>query len=201
MFPEITIETLRNYSWIGYIILLFGMVFEGESVMVLIAAAARLGILSPFFVWLAAVLGVVFGDTFWFLLGGKVGSKLMAKYGKILFISEVRVAALSRYLNSSRAKAGGLIMLAKYLYGFMHLTLVTIGASRLPFRTFIIYTIPAAILWVSIFFTVGFAYANSVAALQDSIPRVLVGLVIIIASVTIISKILGRYFEKKHLQL
>ena len=201
MFPEITIEALREYSWIGYVILLLGMVFEGETVLMSVGAASFFGILSPVWVWISAALGTIFGDILWYFLGNKVGTKLMARYGKILFISEARIAALSRYLNSSQKKAGGLIMLAKYLYGFTHLTLVTIGASRLPFRIFITYTIPAALLWVSIFFAIGFVYADSIAAFQNSVPRVLGGFAMIVLVVTVISKFLGKYFEKKHLKI
>ncbi len=201
MFDSLTIDTLRDYSWLGYAILFIGMVFEGESVLMIVATSSRLGIISPFFVWLFAVAGVIVGDIFWFLLGGKVGAKLLSRYGKILFITEARVAALSRYLNSSQKKAGGLIFLAKYLYGFTHLTLITIGASRLRFRTFIIYTVPAAILWVSIFFAAGYVYADAVKDLENNLPRVLGGLALIIVIVTFVSKLLGRYFEKKHLKI
>lgn len=201
MFDSISIETLREYSWLGYAILLFGMAFEGETIMMLIAAASRFGILSPFFVWFFAILGVIAGDIFWFMVGAKLGTRLLSKYGKILFISEPRVSALKSYLDRSPRRTGVFIILAKYLYGFAHLTLVTLGASRLPLRTFIKYTIPAAIFWVSVFFFLGYVYAQAVETLRNSLPEAAGGFIVLVLIIAASAKFFGNHFEKKHLKL
>lgn len=201
MFDALTIDALRGFSWLGYLILFIGMVFEGESVLVVFAASARFGILYPPAVFLTAVAGVILGDAFWFFVGSKAGTFLLRRYGKILFVSESRIRVLGEYLSRGRRSTGFFIVLAKYLYGFTHMTLLSVGASGFPFRHFIIYTIPSALLWVGIFFGLGFAYAEAVQSLEDRIPLILGGLVIILIIVFLASKALGSYFEKKYLKL
>lgn len=199
MFDALTIDALRGFSWLGYLILFIGMIFEGESVLVVVAAATHYGILSPYIAFLIAFAGVMLGDTFWFLAGSKVGKLILGRYGKLLFVKEERVRVLGAYLRRSRRSTGLFIILAKYLYGFTHLTLVTVGASGFPLRAFVLYTIPAALLWVGIFFGLGYGYANAIHSLEDNIPLILGGLVIMLLLVFFASKALGRYFEKRHL--
>lgn len=105
----------------------------------------------------AAFAGSVTGITISYLLGRTLGIRVVLRYGKYLHITEQRLYGVNRWFDRIGHWA---LMIGYYIPGVRHFTAVVAGTTGLrPFQ-FAIYAYSGALIWVSTFLGIGYAFGE-----------------------------------------
>jgi membrane protein DedA with SNARE-associated domain len=152
---------LSQYQDISYIIFFFGIIAEGEFIVLTAGFLASLGVLFLPLVYIMTILGVIAGDIVWYGAGYRFGDSVIRKIGlgRWRLINEERMKYIESHFNDSTA--GRTLFVAKFLYGLSHITYLLSGAAKLPFKKFIKPAATSSILWSMIFVTLGFFFGHS----------------------------------------
>ena len=160
-----------------------GLLFPGETVFfgaaVYASTTGRISILS---VIAAASAGAILGNLVGFAIGRLVGAPMLARHGWRVGLNARRLA-LGRYLF--REHGGKVVFACRFVSVLRSFNALLAGASAMPWRSFVAWTVAGGIAWPAIHGT--FAYVLGDAARRVSGPfRVLLGVVTIGAVVLIL---------------
>ncbi|MEK7574645.1 MAG: DedA family protein [Patescibacteria group bacterium] len=131
----------------GYLAILIGSLFEGETILIIGGLAVHDGLLDLHLVFLCSLVGTIIGDNIFFLLGRYKGHQLVAKYkffSRLTTVSEKFSGKPGPYLAFSM----------RFLYGFRHLIPFSLGMSSIKTQTFMFFNFLGGLSWVLV---VGFA--------------------------------------------
>ncbi len=133
----------------GYVAVFLGSIFDGEAVVLLSGLLSHENYLS--FPWIIfwALIGAVFNDSFWFLLGRFRGQKILSSwswFGKFL----------GRPVALVGKKPALISFLMRFMYGFRQVVPFSIGMSGLSTKRFFLLNAFGAIIWITVFG--GFGY-------------------------------------------
>jgi len=138
----------------GYVAVLVGTFFEGETVLVLGGFAAHRGYLSLPWVIMAAFIGTLCGDQLFFFLGRKHSQILLARRPSW----KARADKAQRLLERFRTP---LILVFRFMYGLRTVIPFAIGMSTVPTREFIFLNIIGALAWALVVGTGGYLFGNA----------------------------------------
>ncbi|PPG88057.1 DedA family protein [Rathayibacter sp. AY1F3] len=177
--------------------ILAGLVVPGDTIVIVSAT----GVTSPLqFAALAVtvVIGALCGESVGFYLGRWFGPRIRAsRLGRRL--GEKNWLKAERYL----ARRGGFaVFLSRFLPVLHSLIPLTVGMSGMRYRTFMVWTIPACVLWSSAYVGVGAAAAGSYRELSESLHGagyVFVGVIVVFALLVLLGKKLLNRAEARHL--
>jgi membrane protein DedA with SNARE-associated domain len=136
--------------------ILIGLVVPGDTIVL----AASTGITSPaqYFAMVAAVvIGSLIGESIGFALGRYFGPKIRrSRLGAR--IGEDHWVRAENYLD----KRGGIaVFLSRFLPVLHALVPVTVGMSAMRYRTFMMWTVPACLIWTFAYVTIGTLAAST----------------------------------------
>jgi membrane protein DedA with SNARE-associated domain len=141
-------------SHYGYVVVLIGAILEGEAVLILAAAAARLGYLHFPWVLAAAAIGAFIGDNVYFYLGRRYGAQATRRYPRLNEAIPRVDALLARW-------RWGAVIALRFLYGLRTIGPIAIGAGTMPRWQFVVANAIGAVLWTAIVGGVGFAAGHA----------------------------------------
>src|SRR3990167_6910953 len=123
------IDFIMNY---GYVAILIGSFFEGETILVIGGLAVQQGYLHLPLVFLCSLIGTLASDNTFFFLGRFHGHKLVLKYN---FFSKLHGVSgkISEKSNNFLAFA------MRFMYGFRHLVPFSLGMSKMPVGNFLFF--------------------------------------------------------------
>jgi membrane protein DedA with SNARE-associated domain len=131
-------ETLiQTYGYWGVLV---GTFLEGETVLILGGFAAHRGYLNLGGVVLAAFVGTLCGDQFFFYLGRRHGRATLARYP----LWKTKSARARRLLEKHRIP---LILVFRFLYGLRSVIPFAIGLSKVPAAEFVALNVLGAAFW------------------------------------------------------
>jgi len=145
------ISFVEAHRFIGYVILLGGMLLEGETILIGAGILVHLKALDPFDTFAIALSGVIMGDLLWYYFG----VYLCSRYGNNKFIDYVKKKIL-RFFPDFEQKPLLPVFISKFIYGMNHSTLVLSGFVRIKFLLFIEASITASTIWTIIILTLGY---------------------------------------------
>ncbi len=173
--------------------LFVGLVVPGDTLVV----AAATGVRDPvhFVVLLVTVIvATLVGQSLGFLLGRLAGPAIRrSRLGRRLGPSWDRASALIE-------RRGGIAVFVSRFLPVLHALMpVTVGMSTMPFRRFLGWAAPAAVIWAGAYVTVGMLAAESFRALVDRLHLagyVFVAVIIVAALLGLVAKrLLARAAE------
>lgn len=176
---------------------LIGLLVPGDTVVIVSSTAVD----GPFeFVSLVLVIiaGALAGESIGFALGRWFGPRIRSsRLGSR--IGERNWLRAERYLD----RRGGIaVFISRFLPVLHSLIPVTVGMSSMPYRKFMAWTLPACVLWSSMYVSVGALAAGSYRELSDRLHYagyVFVGIIVaFLLAVYIVKKILVRV-EARHM--
>ena len=148
----------------GYAVLFIGTLLEGETVLVLGGAAARLGHLKLEWVIACAFAGSLLGDQLWFWIGRRYGPRLLARRPAWQQGVDRVHALLARFEVP-------LLIGFRFVYGIRNLTPFVVGMSPIGAAKFAALNALGALLWAIAGAMLGFALAHAANALLGNIKR------------------------------
>ena len=173
---------------IGYAIVFFGMMIEGDTVFFTAIFLARQGFFSFTGILVVGVAGVFTGDFLWYWLGRKLHATSR--------FYRWAMGAAEPFDRRLRAGPFRILLLSKFTYGLGHLILLRTGALDFKLRQFIKTDIPATIFWIvvvaSLRYLAGASFELVAHSLRFAEISLLAGLVVILLIQGIIT-----YFVKR----
>ncbi len=133
----------------GYLAVFIGTIFEGETILVLGAVAAKLGYLKIELVVLLAWTGAFVGDQAYFWVGRLYGKRLVARWPSW----RMRVHRATRLLEKYDT---WFILGFRFVYGIRSISPFVIGMSRIAAWRFMLLNLIATFLWAGILGSVSF---------------------------------------------
>jgi membrane protein DedA with SNARE-associated domain len=177
--------------------ILVGLIVPGDTI-VLVASTAVGGPLEYFALVVVVIAGALAGESIGFGLGRFFGPKIRAsRLGQR--IGAENWSRAEAYL----AKRGGIaVFLSRFLPVLHSIIPLTVGMSRMRYRTFMAWTVPACVIWSFAYVSVGALAAGSYRDLSRELHwagYVFVAIIaVFIVAAFVLKKVLNRR-EAKHM--
>jgi membrane protein DedA with SNARE-associated domain len=137
----------------GYPLLFVGVMFEGETCLIIGAFLAHRGYLSLPMVMIVALLGTLLTDQAFFWLGKTKGGDFLSRRPKWQSAAQKALRLTGRYQIL-------LIISFRFLYGLRMVTPFVIGASGFPRKLFVPLNLFGAVIWVVVIGLAGYAFGH-----------------------------------------
>ncbi|MEV4688430.1 DedA family protein [Microbacterium sp. LWH3-1.2] len=177
---------------------LIGLVVPGDTI-VIVAGTAVSSVLEGVILGVAVVLGALIGESIGFWLGRFLGPRIQhSRLGRR--IGEENWERSERYL---RRRGGPAIFISRFLPVLHSLVPLTVGMSGYPYRRFLAWTIPACVIWSTLYISVAAVAAGTYRELADRLHYagyVFVGVIVLFLVLVFVSKKVIERAERKHLE-
>ena len=175
-----------------------GLIVPGDTV-VLVAAIGVTSWAEGIALGLAVVVGALIGESLGFWLGRWAGPHIRSSWlGRR--IGEQHWERSERYL---RRRGGIAIFLSRFLPVLHSLVPLTVGMSGYAYRRFIAWTLPACVVWTTIYVGLAAGAAGSYHELSQRVHYAgyfFVGAIaVLLIAVLIVKKLIARR-EERHMQ-
>lgn len=178
---------------------LLGLVIPGDTIVIVAALAVEewqwwLGLI------VATVLGALAGESIGFAIGHWLGPKIDRWLARRWPGASTRWRRTERYL----ARRGGpAIFLSRFLPVAHSLVPLIVGASDMPYRRFIAWTLPACLVWASAYATAGWLAGGTYRELADRLHGagyILVAVVVAFLLLALLVKKVIARAEARHME-
>src|SRR5256714_7146297 len=171
----------------GYWAVFFGVMREnaglpipGEAILLVAGYFASTGVFRVPLVMLVAATGAVIGDNIGFAIGHHFGRGFLLKVGRFFFLTPKRFEHMENYFKSHGNKT---ILVARFITGLRVFAALLAGASKMPWRVFVVYNVAGAVLWSVVITMLGYLFGQSLPLLVKWVGRSGT-LLLIVAAVT-----------------
>lgn len=189
------IDFILQYSWIGvsFIIfaesgLLIGFFLPGDTLLFTTGLLVQAGKISIDIHVLVLILfaAAVLGDSVGYAFGNKVGRKLYDRPNSRLFKKSHLEAAEKFY-----AKYGGkTILFARFIPAIRTFAPIVAGASKMRYRTFLMFNVVGAFLWAVCITYLGYLLGAQFEAMGIGIDHILLPLIAVILFISVLPAII-----------
>lgn len=186
------VTLVSTHKLVTMLIFFAAMVFEGESFLIIAGVLVHLGALSLWEVLVVSILGVAVGDMLWYLVGTIMRRIKMAER-PILWLESV----VGRLLPNFKEKPFLSLILAKYIYGTNHATLILSGVIGMNIWLFIKAEIVASVIWITVFLTAGYFFGSVALLISHKVSIYLLVIVAFILVFIAIQRTISYYYEQK----
>jgi len=173
----------------GYWTIFFGVMLEnagllvpGETILLVggYFAASHPAQFNIFRVMLTAAVGAVIGDNIGFWIGHHFGRAFLLKIGRFVFLTPKRLEHMENYFKSHGNKT---ILVARFITGLRVFAALLAGASKMPWRVFLMYNVAGALLWSVVITSLGYLFGQSLPLLVKWVGRS--GTILLVAAIVI----------------
>jgi len=171
----------------GYWAVFFGVMLEnagvpvpGETILLIAGYFAATGEFHLALVMLIAASGAVIGDNIGFAIGHHYGRGFLLRVGRFFFLTPKRLEHMEKYFENHGNKT---ILVARFITGLRVFAALLAGASKMPWRVFVVYNVAGAVLWSVVITSVGYLFGQSLPLLIKWVGRS--GTVFLIAAIVI----------------
>ena len=146
--------------------LFVGFVLPGETAAVLGGVAAHRGHVPLVAVIAVVVVAAIVGDTVGYEVGKHLGPRLLG-----LRIFDKRRGRLDDAQDFLARRGGSAVLLGRWIAFFRAVMPALAGASRMPYRTFIVWNATGGLLWGTAVVVAGYLAGASYARVEQAIGR------------------------------
>lgn len=146
-YPLVTLLIVLDAS------LFLGFLLPGEAPAIVGGVLAGRAAVNLWGIAASAVLGAVIGDSFTYLLGRWIGEARAVRWGKRIGVTQERMDRADKFFAAHGGKA---IFAGRFASIFRPVVPFVAGASGLPYSRFILFNLPAGVVWASIFIGLGY---------------------------------------------
>ena len=171
----------------GYWAVFFGVMLEnagvpipGETILLVAGYFASTGVFRVPLVMLVAATGAVVGDNIGFAIGHHYGRGFLLRVGRFFFLTPKRIEHMENYFKSHGNKT---ILVARFITGLRVFAALLAGASRMPWRVFVVYNVAGAVLWSFVITLLGYLFGQSLPLLVKWVGRT--GTILLIVAIVL----------------
>jgi membrane protein DedA with SNARE-associated domain len=181
-----SLQLIEQYmNQYGYWAVFFGVMLEnaglpipGETILLVAGFLCSKHQLNIALVMMIAAAGAVIGDNIGFGIGHHYGRGILLRFGRFVFLTPKRLDHMTNYFASHGNKT---ILIARFITGLRVFAAILAGASRMPWRVFVVYNVAGAVLWSVVITSLGFLFAHSLPLLVKWVGRS--GTILLIATI------------------
>jgi membrane protein DedA with SNARE-associated domain len=163
-----------------------GLVAPGETAIVLGGVVAAQGGVSLPLILLVAWLSAAAGDLASYTLGRRLGRRFLVTHGGRLGVGPERLARVEGFFARHGGKA---ILIGRFVGIVRAVAPFTAGASKLPLRDFLPWSVAGTAVWASAFTLLGYAFHQSFEAAAHLLTRGAFVLAVLAAVALVVRKI------------
>ena len=183
-----SLQLIEHYMLLyGYWAVFFGVMLEnagvpvpGETILLIAGYFASTGEFHLGLVMLIAATGAVVGDNIGFAIGHHFGRSVLLRVGRFFFLTPKRFEHMENYFERHGNKT---ILVARFITGLRVFAALLAGASKMPWRVFIVFNVAGAVLWSVVITTLGYLFGQSLPLLIKWVGRS--GTVLLISAIVI----------------
>ena len=183
-----SLQLIEHYMLMyGYWAVFFGVMLEnagvplpGETILLIAGYFAATGEFHLPLVMLIAATGAVVGDNIGFAIGHHYGRGVLLRFGRFVFLTPKRVRSTEQYFENHGNKT---ILVARFITGLRVFAALFAGASKMPWRVFVVYNVAGAILWSVVISLLGYLFGQSLPLLVKWVGRS--GTILLVAAIVI----------------
>lgn len=180
------------FAQYGYLVLLLGLPLDvialpippGNTTMTYTGYLAYKGVLKGGPAMMAAWAGSTIGMTITYWIGYKLGTPIIERFGKLLFLKPSHLEKTRKYYEKYGNK---LLLFSFFLPGIRQFIFYFVGIIRIPYRIFAVYAFTGSALWVVVFFGIGYIFGDQWHAIfmlvEQFMMYAIIGLCAILAGV------------------
>src|SRR5882762_7493760 len=196
-----SLQLIEHYMLIyGYWAVFFGVMLEnagvpvpGETILLIAGYYASTGEFNIALVMIIAASGAVVGDNIGFAIGHHYGRGFLLRVGRFFFLTPKRFEHMENYFERHGNKT---ILVARFITGLRVFAALLAGASKMPWRVFVVYNVAGAVLWSVVITTLGYLFGQSLPLLVKWVGRSGTILLIVAAVVGIVVWRIRRHRKK-----
>lgn len=153
--PQILTVALGVTPLLKYPTIFFATSLGGPTLILASGFLLRLGLLQLIPLFLAIGLGELLLDTLWYYLGYHYADTLIGTYGRFIKFTPESYQTIKSLFTRYQL---GILFASKVLAGFGMIIaiLITAGATRIPFKKYILIVALGESIWLSIMLTLGY---------------------------------------------
>ncbi|HEY0533136.1 MAG TPA: DedA family protein [Actinoplanes sp.] len=159
----------------------FGVPAPGETAILAGAGAAGQGKLNIVLVAVVAFAAAVGGDSVGYLIGRVGGRRLVLRYGRVLRLTPERFGKVEAFMGRHGPKV---VVAARFVEGLRQLNGLVAGATRMPWRRFVLFNAIGAAAWVAVWSVAGYLagdHWDAISAVVSRYEPYAIGAVVLIA--------------------
>jgi len=167
------INLANNYGALAYLVILVWTFLEGETIVLITAAALSGGIIS-LNVWLLLLVsfcGSFAGDQLWFAVGRRYGAGLLARWPSLESKTEGVFRLLDRYNDL-------FILTFRFIYGLRNISPFAIGMTHVSRSRFFVLNLTAALVWANAFVWGGYFLGRALDTYLGQASQVTLGVIV-----------------------
>ncbi|MDQ6659943.1 MAG: DedA family protein [Chloroflexota bacterium] len=150
--------------WVVVFVAAVGIPLPTSLVLLAAGAFAELGDFNVLFLALIAISASLCGDTLGYLIGRRIGSKVLIWLGRLRWTSRT----VARSQATFKRQGGWAILLSRFLVSALGSVInLFAGADHYPYRRFLLYDVAGEILGAVILLTLGYIFGASWEAVGD----------------------------------
>lgn len=187
-------QLVSGHTLIAYLFIFFGILIEGELVLIATGVLAHVGILPIYPTLFIGLLGAV-GKT---ALGYYIGSLLGQYFPRnlILKYSEHKVLSL---LPRFKERPFWSIFISKFVYGINNLVIIFAGYTKAQFKTYIKAEMLSTAIWAPLIFSLGYFFSHTAFSITRDIKKSAVFILVFLILFMILEKVITgiiSFFEE-----
>jgi len=175
----------------GYATVAVGAFLEGETILILAAVSAHLGLLELPVVVAVAAIGAFLGDNLYFFAGRYYGPRLMKRFPTLA----KAVPRVDRFVGRWHALA---VIVLRFTYGLRIAGPIVLGAGRMRTVTFVRANALGAVIWAILLGAIGWSFGRAAERLLGDVARAEhIALGVVLAVIVVVSVV--HYVTKRRL--
>jgi len=194
-------DLLGSYGYVLLALLVglegLGIPLPGEMALVTSAALAARGHLSITGVVVTTIVAAICGDNGGYWIGRKGGLAVIERYGTYLHIRDSHLTRAHAFFEKHGSKT---VFIGRFFALLRVFAAVLAGASRMRYRTFVVWNAAGVVAWTATFATLGYLFGRHLPMLQRHIGGATLAAVLLLALVAVLM-LWWRWFEKNRMRL
>lgn len=181
---------VEHHEVLAYILIFFGLVFEGEVFLIASGILVSLGALDlPFL--LVFIYSGAFIKTF---LGYYVGNLIHDKWHNTKFLKHIE-KRIFNIMPRFRQKPFWSIFISKFIMGFNHIVIIFSGYQKIDYRKYLKAEICSTIIWAPLLLFLGYFFGFTALNVTREIWRFSLVVLIFVIGYILFDKFVGWLYE------
>jgi len=181
---------VEHHQILTYAIILVGLIFEGEVIIISVGILAHLGALNIWFAFFFIILGAL-GKTF---IGYHLGGFLCKKYQHNGFFRYMQKRVYS-ILPRFKDKPFWSIFISKFIIGANNIVILFSGYEKINYQKFLKAELSATFLWAPVLLSLGYFFSYTALNVSRDIWKFLAVVLILFTIFILFDKLVSWLYE------
>ncbi len=181
---------VENHYVLAYIIIFFGLIFEGEFVVISVGILAHLGALN---FWLSLIF-ILLGALSKTFLGYMLGEFLYKKFNhhKIFKYIQKRVY---NFFPRFKIKPFWSIFISNFIMGLNYLVVIFCGYEKIDYKKFLKAEISSKIIWAPLLLSLGYFFSYTALSISREIWKFSMVILVLFIIFILFDKLVSWFYE------